>query len=63
MTENWKQLEVVTNGSLKMDVLPTKVVVLHRETTDAVANGILDGDMNAIAYFAGRDPSLPLWVI
>ena len=54
-----EQLEVVTEGSLKMDVLPTKAVV-HRETIDAVANGILDGDMNAIAYFAGRDPALPM---
>lgn len=60
LTENWKQLEVVTDGSLKMDVLPTKAVVPHRETIDAVANGILDGDMNAIAYFAGRDPAFAI---
>ena len=60
LTENWKQLEVVTEGSLKMDVLPTKAVVPHRETIDAVANGILDGDMNAIAYFAGRDPAFAI---
>ena len=60
LTENWKELEVVTNGSLKMDVLPTKAVVPHRETIDAVANGILDGDMNAIAYFAGRDPAFAI---
>jgi len=60
LTEEWKQLEVVTNGSLKMDVLPTKAVVPHRETIDAVANGILDGDMNAIAYFAGRDPAFAI---
>jgi len=25
LTENWKQLEVVTEGSLKMDVLPLKL--------------------------------------
>ena len=32
----------------------------HRETIDAVANGILDGDFNAIAYFAGRDPAFAI---
>ena len=60
LTDGWKQLEVVTDGSLKMDVLATKAVVPHRETIDAVANGILDGDMNAIAYFAGRDPAFAI---
>ena len=43
-----------------MDVLPIQPVVPHRETIDAVANGILDGDMNAIAYFAGRDPAFAI---
>ena len=38
--------------------LPTQAVVPHRETIDAVANGILDGDLNAVSYFAGRDPAL-----
>ncbi len=60
LTNEWKALGVATNGSLKMDVLPTKAVVPHRETIDAVANGILDGDMNAIAYFAGRDPAFAI---
>ena len=55
-----KVLEELTNGELKIDPLPTKSVVPHRETIDAVANGILDGDMNAIAYFAGRDPAFAI---
>lgn len=53
-------LEQMTNGSLKIEALPTKSVVPHRETIDAVANGILDGDFNAIAYFAGRDPAFAI---
>ena len=40
-----KVLEELTNGELKIDPLPTKSVVPHRETIDAVANGILDGDI------------------
>ncbi len=61
MTENWsKKLEAMSGGQLKVEVLPTKAVVPHRETIDAVANGILDGDLNAVAYFSGRDPGFAL---
>ena len=28
----------------------------YRETIDAVANGILDGDLTVVSYFSGRDP-------
>jgi TRAP-type mannitol/chloroaromatic compound transport system substrate-binding protein len=53
-------LSELTNGELQIEGLPTKSVVPHRETIDAVANGILDGDFNAIAYFAGRDPAFAI---
>lgn len=58
MTEKWApKLGVMTGGNVEIDVLPTKAVVPHRETIDAVANGILDGDLNAVSYFSGRDPA------
>lgn len=58
MTDNWgPKLGAMTGGKVKIDVLPTKAVVPHRETIDAVANGILDGDLNAVSYFSGRDPA------
>lgn len=58
MTEGWQQkVGVMTGGSLELEVLATRSVVPHRETIDAVANGILDGDLNAVSYFAGRDPA------
>ncbi|MFK7963965.1 MAG: TRAP transporter substrate-binding protein [Burkholderiaceae bacterium] len=61
MTDNWApKLEKMSGGDLKVDVLPTRAVVPHRETIDAVANGILDGDLNAVAYFSGRDPAFAL---
>lgn len=61
MTEGWQQkVEIMSGGSLKVEVLPTKAVVPHKETIDAVANGILDGDLNAVAYFSGRDPAFAL---
>ncbi|MBO6520209.1 MAG: TRAP transporter substrate-binding protein [Rhodospirillales bacterium] len=57
MTDKWApKLAAMTGGKIEIDVLPTKAVVPHRETIDAVANGILDGDLNAVSYFSGRDP-------
>jgi len=61
MTDKWApKLGVMTGGSVAIDVLPTKAVVPHRETIDAVANGILDGDLNAVSYFSGRDPAFAI---
>ena len=43
MTDNWgPKLGVMSGGAVEIDVLPTKAVVPHRETIDAVANGPLD---------------------
>ena len=62
MTDNWQKKFNTMMGpdGLQIDVLPTKAVVPHRETIDAVANGILDGDLNAVSYFAGRDPAFAI---
>lgn len=61
MTDDWaKRIETMSGGSLKVDVLATRAVVPHRETIDAVANGILDGDLNAVSYFSGRDPAFAI---
>ncbi|MEQ9575291.1 MAG: TRAP transporter substrate-binding protein [Rhodospirillales bacterium] len=58
MTDTWApKLDAMTAGTVKIEVLPTKAVVPHRETIDAVANGSLDGDLNAVSYFSGRDPA------
>lgn len=45
---------------VKMEILPTQAVVPYRETIDAVANGILSGDLNAISYFTGRDQAFSI---
>jgi len=54
------KLKEMTGGSLEIELLPIKAVVPHRETPEAVAMGILDGDLTSINYFAGRDPSFAL---
>jgi len=57
LSETWApRVEVMSGGSLKLQLMPTKSVVPHRETIDAVGVGILDGDLNAVSYFSGRDP-------
>lgn len=61
MTDNYApKLKAMSGGAVEIDVLPTKSVVPHRETIDAVANGILDGDLNAVSYFSGRDPAFAI---
>ncbi|MEM1315714.1 MAG: TRAP transporter substrate-binding protein [Pseudomonadota bacterium] len=62
MTDDWQLKFNAMTGpdGVKMEVLPTRSVVPHRETIDAVANGILDGDLNAVSYFAGRDPAFAI---
>ncbi|MEM9141169.1 MAG: TRAP transporter substrate-binding protein [Pseudomonadota bacterium] len=61
MSEEWApKLKAMSGGAVEVEVLPTKAVVPHRETIDAVANGILDGDLNAVSYFSGRDPAFAI---
>lgn len=61
MTEVWApKLESMSGGKLKIDIAPTKAIVPHRETINAVKNGILDGDLNAVAYFSGLDAGFAL---
>ena len=61
MTERYApKLKAMTGGSLSITVLPTSAVVPYKESIDAVASGILDGDLNAISYFSGRDPAFAM---
>jgi len=61
MTDKWApKLKEMSFGNVSIEVLATQAVVPHRETIDAVANGILDGDLNAVSYFAGRDPAFAI---
>ena len=62
MTDDWalKFNDMTGDDGVKLEILPTKAVVPHRETIDAVANGILDGDLNAVSYFSGRDPAFAI---
>ena len=62
LNEHWvPKLKAMTYGKLEIDIRPSKSVVPHRETPQAVAAGILQGDLNAVAYFAGRVRSSESW--
>jgi TRAP-type C4-dicarboxylate transport system substrate-binding protein len=57
MSEEWApKVAAMSGGELKLELLPAGSVVPYRETIDAVANGILQGDLTAVSYFSGRDP-------
>jgi len=61
LNENWvPKVETMTSGSLAIELLPIESVVPRRETPEAIGVGILDGDLTATAYFAGRDPAFAL---
>jgi len=58
LNKNWTpKVEQMTYGNLKLEILPSKSVVPHREVMNAVSAGILQGDLNAVAYYAGKDPA------
>ncbi|MCP5155597.1 MAG: TRAP transporter substrate-binding protein [Ectothiorhodospiraceae bacterium] len=58
LNENWApKVEQMTGGKVKLEILPSQAVVPHREVINAVSAGILQGDFNAVAYYAGKDPA------
>lgn len=61
LNEVWiPKLETLTGGSLTVELLPVDAVVPRRETAEAIAVGILDGDLTSINYFSGIDPAFAL---
>ncbi len=50
----------MSNGRIKIDLLPVGAVVKHTETLDAMKMGILDGHITATDYFSGKDPAFGL---
>ena len=61
LREKWvPRVETMSGGSLKLKLLPTGSTVPPKQTIDAVANGILDGQITAVSYFSGRDPVFAL---
>lgn len=57
--QKWaKRVGIMTDGRIKITLLPTGSVVKNTETLDAIRQGILDGQVTATEYFSGKDPAL-----
>ncbi|NVO24639.1 TRAP transporter substrate-binding protein DctP [Donghicola sp. C2-DW-16] len=58
ITENWlPKIEEMTEGRISIVLTPNGSVVPAKETPDAVAAGVLDGDFTSVNYFAGLEPA------
>lgn len=58
LTETWlPKIKEMTDGRVEIQLTPNGSVVPARETPDAVAAGVLDGDFTSVNYFAGREPA------
>ncbi len=55
-----KNLAVLSNNVLLVEMLPTGTIVKHTETLDAIGAGVLDGHITALGYFSGKDPAFGL---
>ncbi|GHB21968.1 TRAP transporter substrate-binding protein [Salinicola rhizosphaerae] len=61
LQEHWApKLEEMTDGDLSINIMATGAVVPYKETPDAVAMGLLDGDLTAPSYFTGRNPAFAI---
>lgn len=58
LTENWlPKIEEMTDGRISITFTPNGSVVPARETPEAVAAGVLDGDFTSVNYFSGLEPA------
>ncbi|MEO1490677.1 MAG: TRAP transporter substrate-binding protein [Pseudomonadota bacterium] len=54
-------VEALTNGSLKIEVLPAGAVVGVKETLDAVDSGLIEGGFAWTHYWSGKHPAAMLF--
>lgn len=56
--QNWaKNVEAMSGGRVKIEILPVGAVVPANQTLDAVAAGILQGHLTDPSYFSGKNPA------
>ena len=58
LTDNWlPKIKEMTEGRIEIVLTPNGSVVPAKETPEAVAAGVLDGDFTSVNYFAGSEPA------
>jgi TRAP-type C4-dicarboxylate transport system substrate-binding protein len=55
-----ENINVMSGGKIKIEILPTGAVVPHNQTLDAVSSGILQGHLTDPSYFSGRNPAFSM---
>ncbi len=55
-----KNVETMSGGRVKIEILPTGAVVPHNQTLEAVGAGILQGHLTDPSYFSGQDPAFSM---
>lgn len=59
--QHWlPKLAAMTGGRLTIELTPVGSVVPHNETMDAVALGVLQGDLTSTVYFTGRSKAFSI---
>lgn len=61
LTENWlPKIAEMTDGRVEISLLPNSAVVPAKESVEAVAAGVIDGDFTSVNYFSGIEPAFAL---
>lgn len=61
LNDHWvPKLKEMTGGEVAIELTPIKSIVPRNETPEAVAAGVLGGDLTSIAYFSGRNPAFAI---
>lgn len=61
LTENWlPKIAEATEGRVEISLLPNAAVVPAKETIEAVAATVIDGDFTSVNYFSGIEPAFAL---
>lgn len=61
LTETWlPKIKDMTDGRIEIVLTPNGSVVPAKETPEAVAAGVLDGDFTSVNYFSGREPAFAI---
>jgi TRAP-type mannitol/chloroaromatic compound transport system substrate-binding protein len=59
--EEWaKKLAIMTDNAIEIQLAPAGAVVPYNQTMDAIAQGILQGDLTSTVYFGGRDKAFAI---
>ncbi|RVV99874.1 C4-dicarboxylate ABC transporter substrate-binding protein [Mesobaculum littorinae] len=58
LTDTWlPKIAEATDGRIEISLTPNGSVVPAKETPEAVAAGVLDGDFTSVNYFSGLEPA------